>query len=178
MSTAPRTNYFAVVGPNAAWTGDKPRKLADFGNQAPHTIMVVEVADSGVQWAEPRDFSLDAMGVVDAKSRAIPLSSNHRQPVDFFYTYGHAWGVNVAMADGSVHFLRTDNLSRDELRKILEIGGCTDEVMRSQGSFYSTRHLNWPKIAALAVWLLSVGTLLTAAVQSRKQLQLPDPIQL
>ena len=30
------------------------------------------------------------------------------------------------------------------------------------------RHLNWPNIAALAVWLLSVGVLLTRAVRSRK----------
>ncbi len=30
--------------------------------------------------------------------------------------------------------------------------------------------LNWPNIAALAVWLLSVGTLLTGAVRGRKGL--------
>jgi type II secretory pathway pseudopilin PulG len=44
-----RTNYLAVVGPHAAWASDKFRELADFGNQAAHTIMVVEVTDSGVQ---------------------------------------------------------------------------------------------------------------------------------
>jgi prepilin-type processing-associated H-X9-DG protein len=94
------------------------------------------------------------------------LSSNHRPPDSFFYTYTHSSGVNVAMADGSVQFLRTDNLSRDELRTILEIGGCTDEVLRSQGDFHSARRLNWRNIAALAAWLLSVGTLLAAAVWS------------
>jgi len=175
-SSGPRwteTNYLAVVGPNAAWAGDKPRKLAELGNRASHTIMVVEATDSGVQWAEPRDFSLDAMGIIGAEPRAVALSSNHRPPEGFFYTYGHASGVNVAMADGSVHFLRTDNLSRNELRKILEIGGCTDEVMQSQGSSYSARHSNWPNIAALAVWLLSVGTLLTCAVRSRKPQAVP-----
>jgi prepilin-type processing-associated H-X9-DG protein len=169
MSAAPQTSYLAVVGPNTAWSGVKPRKLADFGNQASHTIMVVELADSGVEWAEPRDFSLDVLGIVGATPRAIPLSSNHRPRDGFFYTYGHASGVNVAMADGSMHFLRTDNLSPDELRKILEIGGCTDEVIRCQEGFYSGRHLNWPNIAALAVWLLSVGTLLVGAVRSRKR---------
>ncbi|MGA2254916.1 MAG: DUF1559 domain-containing protein, partial [Thermoguttaceae bacterium] len=114
MSAAPQTSYLAVVGPNTAWSGVKPRKLADFGNQASHTIMVVELADSGVEWAEPRDFSLDVLGIVGATPRAIPLSSNHRPRDGFFYTYGHASGVNVAMADGSMHFLRTDNLSPDE----------------------------------------------------------------
>ena len=56
---ATQTNYFAVVGPNAAWAGEKPRKLADFGKDAPHTIMVVEAANSGIAWAEPKDFSLE-----------------------------------------------------------------------------------------------------------------------
>ena len=175
MSAAPQTSYLAVVGPNAAWAGDKPRKLADLSSQARHTIMVVEVADSGVEWAEPRDFSLDVPGIVGATPRAIPLSSNHRPRDGFFYTYDHASGVNVAMADGSVLFLRTGNLSPDELRKILEIGGCTDEVIRCQEGFYSDRHLNWLNIVALAVWLLSVGTLLTHAVRSRKVPSVPPP---
>ena len=30
------------------------------------------------------------------------------------------------------------------------------------------RSVNWPNIAALAVWLLSVGTLLTCAVRGKK----------
>ena len=34
---------------------------------------------------------------------------------------------------------------------------------------------NWPNIAALAVWLVSVGTLLTNAVRSRKALSVPTP---
>ena len=138
---AARTNYFAVIGSNAAWAGDKPRTLADFRYQTSHTIMVVEVADSDIAWAEPTDFSLEtALGVV-CKSRTLALSSNHRPPDEFFYTDGRASGVNVAMADGSVQFLRTDNLSPDELRKILQIGGLTDEVMRSQCDLYAGRRL-------------------------------------
>ena len=35
--------------------------------------------------------------------------------------------------------------------------------------------LYWPNIAALAVWLLSVGTLLTHAVRSRKVQPVPPP---
>jgi hypothetical protein len=116
---AMQTNYFAVVGPNAAWSGGKPRKLADFGNQASRTIMLVEVADSGVAWAEPKDFSLDALGIVDGNSRTLSMSSNHRPVEEFFYTYDCASGVVVAMADGSVTFLRTDNLSPEKLRQIL-----------------------------------------------------------
>ena len=53
-------SYVAVVGPNAAWAGDKPRKLADFGDDPSGTIMLVEAVNAGIDWAEPRDFSLDA----------------------------------------------------------------------------------------------------------------------
>ena len=35
--------------------------------------------------------------------------------------------------------------------------------------------LYWPNLAALAVWLLSVGALLTHAVRSRKILSVPPP---
>jgi hypothetical protein len=163
---AAQTNYFAVVGPNSAW--DQSRHVASTGEEASHTIMLVEVADSGIAWAEPRDVSLETLSVTDARGQGRPISSNHHPPDEFFYTYDHVSGTVVAMADGSVHFLRTDNLSRDELRKILQIGGCTDEVLAAQGNFYSGRRLHWPNIVALAVWLISVGTLLTAAVRGRK----------
>jgi len=165
--TAARTNYFAVVGTNTVWADDQPSTAVDFGKYASHTILLVEVAGSGVAWAEPRDFSLDALGVVDSKSR-VSSSSNHRPPDSFFYAYDRVSGVGVAMADGSVGFLRTDNLSPDELRKILQVSGYTDDVRNSQGDHYAGRRLNWPNIAALAVWLVSVGTLLSAAVRSRK----------
>ena len=100
---AAQTSYVAVVGPNAAWAGEKPRKLARFsGKDASNTIMVVEVADSGIAWAEPRDLSLDTLGAADGKSPALVLSSNHGRREEFFFTYDYGSGVNVAMADGSV----------------------------------------------------------------------------
>jgi hypothetical protein len=161
---ATQTNYFAVVGPNAAWAGANPRKLADFGKDAFHTIIVVESANSGVLCAEPRDFSLDLLGTAPAGSPAI--SSNHGLSGQFFFIY--VPGVNVAMADGTVRFLHTGNRSADDLRKILQIGGYTDAEINSDEDYLAGWRPNWPNIAALAVWLLSVGTLLVLAVRSRK----------
>jgi hypothetical protein len=156
----PQTNYVAVVGPDSAWTGAKPRKLADFGKDASHTIMLVESARSGVLWAEPRDFSLDSLSAAMAGSPAI--SSNHGLHEHFFFTYGP--GVNVALADGSVCYLSLGNRPPDDLRKLLQIGGFREEEAGAP-----ERHPNWSNIAALAVWLLSVGTLLVTAVRSRKK---------
>jgi hypothetical protein len=163
-----QTNYFAVVGPNAAWSGKKPRKFTDFGEEASHTIMLVEVADSGVSWAEPRDFSIDALAVVNGQSQALSISSNHRPPDEFFYKYDAVAGGWVVLANLHVCFLRTDDLSADQLRKVLQVGGFTDEVSRTHGDRYAGRRLNWPNIAALTVWLLSVATLMLGAVRGRK----------
>jgi hypothetical protein len=55
----PFTSYLAVVGPNAAWAGEKPRKLTDFSDNLSSTIMLVEVGNSGIPWMEPRDLSPD-----------------------------------------------------------------------------------------------------------------------
>ncbi len=174
MPAAP-TSYFAVVGPNAAWAGDKPRKLADFGDQASHTIMLVEVADSGVSRAEPKDVSLNTLGAAGPNSAALTPSSHHGgRPEDFFFFYDYGDRLVVAMADGSVRVISIHNLSPEQLRRLFEIGGCTDEALGRDGGV--TRRPNWPNIAALVVWLVSVGALLTAAVRGRRgRSEMPSP---
>ncbi len=143
------------------WTGEKPMSLSDIGLEASNTIMLVEVVNSGIQWLEPRDLSVDALGDTDGKSPAVVPRSQHEGGLSFFYY--DSPGVNVATADGSVHSLFFGGLSREELGKILQIGGCGPDVIDK----FSQRRLNWPNIAALAVRLLSVGTLLTGAVRGR-----------
>ena len=170
ISAPTPTSYVAVVGPRAAWEGEKPRKLADFAGETSNTIMLVEVADSHILWTEPRDLSLDTLGVTDAKSPPLVVSSYHGQREEFFFTYDRATGINVALADYGVRCWWLGNRSTEDLRKLLEIGG-----FRREESGESGRRLNWPNIAALAVWLLSVGTLLTCAVRSRKVLSVPPP---
>jgi len=170
---AKETNYVAVVGPNAAFTGDKSKKLADFGTDVGSTIMLVEVADSGILWTEPKDLSLDTTGPDVGKS-TLPNVSNCHSYANFFGTRIHRAGASVAMADGSVTYVARGGLSIENLRKILRVGefkpGLTDSY---EDSYRETWHLNWPNIAALAVWLLSVGTLLTHAVRNRKLLPAP-----
>jgi hypothetical protein len=170
-SGAPETSYVAVVGSNAAWAGEKPRKpgRADFPGGVSHTIMLVEVLNSGIDWTEPRDLSLDTMGTGSGKPPAVVVSSGHDRYEGFFYTYEDRGSAVVAMADGSVGYLPPGSLAAEHLRKVLQIGGCQGDDF---GSYTvpgeHQRRLNWPNIAALAVWLLSVGTLLTGAVRSRK----------
>ena len=171
-SSGNQTSYVAVVGPNCAWSGAAPRKLADFRAEAANTILLVEVAKSGICWAEPKDISLDALAAAGTSSAALIPSSGHLPESNFFFTYDPRPGINVAMANGSVRYLPPECLTPDRLPKLLQIGGCKQSEIDSLAPTFEER-LNWPNIAALAVWLLSVGTLLTRAVRSRKKLAVP-----
>ena len=163
-----QTSYVAVVGSNAAWTGVKPRKLTDFGKDASRTIMLVEVTNSTILWSEPRDLSLDSLAAREANLPDVIVSSNHRPPNNFFITYPPLCEANVVMADGSVRCLRLEGVSTEDLKEILQVGACPKEAFHTYDAAYQMRHLNWPNIAALAVWLASVGTLLIGAVLGRK----------
>ncbi len=169
---ANETSYVAVVGPNGAWTGEKPRKMGDFPAPS-HTIILVEVANSGISWAEPTDLSLDESGAADGKF-TLDVSSRHSNHSNFFFTYDRRAGINVVMGDGSVCYVPSGGLSAANLRKILAIGGCDRwDIDRYEEDYDLTRRPNWPNIAALAAWLLSAGMLLTKAVRSRKVLSIP-----
>jgi prepilin-type processing-associated H-X9-DG protein len=171
-----QTNYVAVVGPKAAWAGDKPRKLDALRGEAFNTVMIVEVANSGISWTEPRDLSLDAFEAADSKSSVLVPSSNHEPHSDFFYIYEPSSSAHAAMADGHVRYLPPGSLSAEHLPKLLQVNGCKEEEINSLEDFYNShRRPNWPNIAALAVWLLSVGTLLTFAVRSRKPRSVSPP---
>jgi hypothetical protein len=135
------TSYVALVGPKGEWPSEKAASAADGSRN--DTIMVVEVANSGIPWMEPRDLSINALDATEVESSALTPSSKHDPQSGFFLTYDHS-GFHAAMADGSVRFLPPGTLSKASMVR-----------------------LNWPNIAALAVWLLSVGTLLTLAVRSR-----------
>jgi prepilin-type processing-associated H-X9-DG protein len=107
---APNTSYVAVVGPETAWSDAKPRDFKDFADGPDQTILVVEVADSGIHWMEPRDLNFATLPmVVNPPEGFLGISSDH-------------YGANVAFADGSVRFLKED-LPAQTLRALLTIDG-------------------------------------------------------
>ncbi len=83
-----RTNYVAIVGPGTAFPGSRPTSLHDFRDGAADTILVAEVADSGINWMEPRDLDAGAMSFV-INDRTRPSISSHDPQ-----------GPHVACADG------------------------------------------------------------------------------
>jgi len=166
---AVETSYLAVVGPNCAFSGAKSKRVSDLTTVSlSNTIMVIEVSNSGIPWSEPRDLPLEATGVLDPRSPDLALKSSHTRHKEFFFTYEYGSGVHVAMADGRVEFLRTEGLSSEELRQKIETGSFNESDFGYYDYDSAKPIPNWPNIAALAVWLLSVGALLTLAVRSRK----------
>ena len=56
-----RTSFVAVVGPETAWPGASASKKSDLTDGPATTILLVETADAGVDWMEPRDLSFASM---------------------------------------------------------------------------------------------------------------------
>jgi hypothetical protein len=113
------TSYVAVVGPGTAWPGATAARIEDIRDGTSNTLMVVEIADSGIHWMEPRDLDAATMAVSVNSKDGLGISSLHRHP---------GWqrqrlGANVGLADGSVLFLPTST-SETKIRALLTaVGG-------------------------------------------------------
>lgn len=120
------TNYVLVTGDGTAWANGRAPKLDEFTDGPANTIVLVELADSNIQWLEPRDMTLEqAMRGVNSGPR-ICISSwhpargnNERQE-----------SANVAFADDSVVNLK-NNFPLAELRKLLTHQG-GEKVVRPE----------------------------------------------
>jgi hypothetical protein len=104
------TSYVVVVGPETAWPGEKATKLADMTDGSSNTILVVEVADSGIHWMEPRDFHVLQMSTAVNATSGQGISSKHP-------------GIaHVSLADGSTRSVSQD-WSPQTLKALLTING-------------------------------------------------------
>ncbi len=110
------TNYVLITGEGTAWADGRAPSLGDFTDGPAKTIMVVEVADSGIHWMEPRDLTLDqAMRGINSGSGTC-ISSWH--PARGSGNKDRQESANVAFADGTVVNLKND-YPRDKLEKLL-----------------------------------------------------------
>jgi prepilin-type processing-associated H-X9-DG protein len=87
------TNYVAVVGDETMWPIEGGMKQTDVADGLSETIMLVQVAESGIHWLEPNDLHLDRMAKQINSKTATGISSKI------------AGGAHVAFADGRVRFL-------------------------------------------------------------------------
>lgn len=164
-------NYLAVVGPQAAWRGSQPTKIADLPNEGRRMILLVESADCSINWKEPKDLTFDeaARGVCQRTSPGI--SSGHVIGDDYFHHVRH--GAYVAFVDGSVHFLPED-ISPEDLRALL-VGDTSRPIDLDA---LARPAINWSHITGLALFVLSSIYLILRTLVHRlhqKQPPIPNP---
>jgi hypothetical protein len=155
FATSPTTNYVAVVGPKAAWAGSEPRSPDEFRDGADSTILLVEVAGSGIHWMEPRDLSLH-----EARTGVHPpgpgrISSHHTTEYGGFWREEHL--ANVALGDGRVLLLREWG-HQPTLEAALTVDG--NEEIDPDALLQGPSKLDWSRVFAPIVLLVSYLILL------------------
>jgi prepilin-type processing-associated H-X9-DG protein len=104
------TSYVMIVGPGTIGDGPNAAKNADITDGMHNTIMLVEMADSGINWLEPRDLDVQEMSFEVNDPAGNSISSRHP-------------GVaNVAFADGSVQSI-DDDIDPETVKAMTTIAG-------------------------------------------------------
>jgi hypothetical protein len=102
---ANRTSYVVIRGPDTVFPGSQPHDFASMKRGMGNTIMVVEIRNSDIAWAEPRDLDIDTLSTDPNAPNSINLNA----------------GVVVVLGDGSVHTLK--NITLEEFKALLLRGG-------------------------------------------------------
>ena len=92
---SPYTSYVVVKGTQTPFPGQNSTSFEAMTDGPSNTITIVEVADSGIHWMEPRDLSFADMRFRVNEDSANGISSIHDS------------GAYVAFGDGSVRFLKS-----------------------------------------------------------------------
>ncbi len=107
------TTYLAIVGPDGFLAPRRSRRLSEITDELWSTIAVIDAnEDDAVSWMAPFDANEATLMKLDDKAKLY-----------------HAGGTNVALADGSVKFLKatTPVLTR---RALLTISGNDNEAIK------------------------------------------------
>ena len=152
----PLTNYLAVTGPGTVW--DSRNSIPDQWH-----IMVVEVANSKIRWAEPRDLTIDeaCRSVGDGPG---PWISSHHVISGRFFFHDEA-GSNVLLSDGSVEFIPA-GLPPETLRGLFT---GDEKAWQACENFHAACQwrINWTNMASLAVLIISYGVMLFRPLDKR-----------
>jgi hypothetical protein len=152
------TDFVAVTGPRTVWPGTESPKLDDVSDGTGNTILVVEIADSDINWMEPRDVSLeDLVADVDPKTGSALLSTHEagkdRNRLAF---------APVAFGDGSTARLRAD-CDRTTLEALFTSSGgeAVDEAHFDFVTLTARPQSRnpWPQRLAVLALVLSVALL-------------------
>ena len=82
-----------------AGNGHKPEKTLTRSSTKADTFLIVEMANSGIQWTEPKDIYLDDLPAL----RSLIANSPHRRSNGYFFRETPA--MNAVLIDGYMMFL-------------------------------------------------------------------------
>ena len=72
------TNVVAITGPGTAFPGSRSTPKAEFTDGLDNTILLAEIADSNINWLEPRDLQVEGMSFAVNDKRKPSISSSRR----------------------------------------------------------------------------------------------------
>lgn len=146
------TNYFAVVGDEAAMLPDEPRPLHDIADSVSQTLLLVEAADRSVNWMQPKDLSLEE--AIEVLSN--PNVSRHiRVRESLWTTTFQRLGSNAIFVDG--HSWWHGTLSRQDATAMLTIASgdnTTDEPEESVAAYTSVTIIRWGHVFSFALFVV------------------------
>ena len=155
IGNRPMTSYLAVTGPGTVWD-------EGHATPAPPRVMVVEVADSKINWMEPGDITLEdaCRGVGNGSGSGI--------------SSGHTQVVNVLRSDGQVWCI-PDGLPPETLRGLFAGDANAWKACGGFAPIPPPQKSDWANYAALAVFILSYAALLLHTRKKRLLQAEPAP---
>ena len=104
------TSYLAIVDAESAWPEGGARPFEQIIDASDTTILVVESAQTGILWTEPRDLYLCQMTCQINASKHRCISSKH------------LGGATIAWCDGSVSFL-SESVPPETIQAMITVAG-------------------------------------------------------
>ena len=157
------TSYLAAVGPNTVWPIGKPVSSNDIFDGPSQTILLVETANSGINWMEPRDLSFQQV-CKDDPSTNPDLFAPHKRKGGLRYKWA-GWS-HVAFVDGTYKSI-SSNFLCDNLKALLtRNGGEWVNVNQDKGPLYNPGYIDllsmseWSKIINTIIFTLSIAALI------------------
>ncbi len=91
------TSYVAIIGPGTAWSPGHATKLTEITDGPSNTILLVEMHNSGIAWAEPRDLDLNNLPPGITSQNLLTSLANHSGIVNALFADGHVEGIPVTL---------------------------------------------------------------------------------
>ncbi len=115
-ANADETSYVVIAGPSTPFPAGRQFSLNQIRDGAYATILVVETANTGIAWTEPRDLNDKQLSF----QIGLDIGGNHEG------------GMNALFADGNVRFL-PDSLSSEEVAELVTANGGEQDRVKGYG---------------------------------------------